>query len=82
MKTKPVVALIAVAGVFLAGSVLAQVVTGTKLEVHTSPHSTIHVRPFCKFGLQFLASSGGGGSSVVQVIGLNGKPIQCAEDGK
>jgi hypothetical protein len=49
-------------------------------------HGVLFVRDFCSHGLQFIAvvqsktasNNGSGGVSVVQVLGADGKPMQCA----
>lgn len=70
----------------------SQTATGTSVAktIGTNTTTTVFVRGFCKFGLQFIASSlsktdtsnGGGGVAVTQVIGKDGKPMSCEEDVK
>lgn len=64
-------------------------VTGSTA-IPTSSEATVFVRPFCKFGLQFVVvtvmkesnHNGSGGVSVTQVTGKDGKPLLCEEDSK
>jgi hypothetical protein len=84
MRIKNILTLAATATLLINSSnIAAQGKTAAiSIEVPTSRGSTVLVRPFCKFGLQFLASSlaGGNGVAIVQVIGTDGKPMPCAED--
>lgn len=74
-------------GIWIEGAAPKQ---ATSLAVPTTTEATVYVRPFCKFGLQFLASSvsktnnsnGAGGVAIVQVLGRDGKPLPCSEDVK
>lgn len=89
MRTKRLLAISGAAlSLFIGPAVFAQGRTSTSIGVQTSTTATVFVRPFCKFELQFLASSvtksdtasGGGGVAIVQVFGADGKPMRCAED--
>lgn len=94
MKTKYLIGLIAAS---LAGSVFAETkpsfayekpAIASAVTVATSTTSAVLVRPFCRFGLQFLASTldksnttnGSGGTSIIQVFADSGRPMPCKED--
>ena len=74
----------------LVSSVQAQVKATGATAIPTSIDATVFVRPFCEFGLQFVAttvdkkstSNGAGGVAVVQVLGKDGKPLPCEKDSK
>lgn len=67
---------------------VAQIKPSQTAVIKTSNSAAVFVKPFCRFSLQFLASTvskdsnhaGSGGVAITQVMGKDGKPMPCTED--
>jgi len=67
--------------------VISQTRPSASVAIQTSTDATVFTHGFCKFGMQFIATSlskpsnsyGTGGLAVIQVIGKEGNPMLCEE---
>ncbi len=85
MNKKTIIGLVSA---LIGTAAMGQGKTSPSVAIPTSSNTTVFVRPFCRFGLQFLittvsnSSNGNSVVSTIQVIGKDGTPMTCTEDPK